>query len=343
MPAREKRRETAAGLFVLIGLLLLGVLVLQYGHLGDRFKDHYPLYVEFPDTDGLIEGSEVRLRGAKVGHVASSPELVTAGATSAVRMEMSLRDDIMIPVDSTFQICSSGFIGDKYIDIKPPEIESGDFYESGDTITGAGSGGFDAIKTDAENIAKDASILLKDAKTTFLKIDEALTEITILGQNLNVTMNKVNNSFLSEDNLNRLSTSISNFEAASKNIASASKDLKPTIADAKRTIAGLSKAADSADNLFTSAQKEIQNIEPALRDLPKAVKSISRAAGKAEDTMDALQNKDSLVGAMAYDRKTGNDAKEFVRNLKRYGILRYRDDSTKEEHDPRNKFRGSRR
>lgn len=343
MPTREKRRETKAGLFVLIGLLFLGALVVQFGRFGDRFKDHYPLYIEFPHTDGIIKGSEIRLRGAKVGRVASKPELTLGSGASSVKMELRIRDGVKIPRDSVFQISSSGFIGDKFIDIKPPETENGEYFEPGETIMGAGAGGFDAIKTDAENIAKNASILLKEAKTTFVKIDEALDEITKVGENLNITMQKVNTSFLSEENLDNLSKAIANFETASEDIATASKDLKPTIAEAKKTMSSLSKAADSADILFADAQKEIKHIEPALRDLPKAVKSITRAADKAEETMDALQNKDGLVGAMAYDRETGNNAKEFVRNLKRYGILRYRDDSTKDERDPRNKFRGSRR
>lgn len=343
MPAREKRRETTAGLFVLIGLLLLGVLVVQFGRFGDRFTDHYPLYIEFPDTAGIIKGSDVRLRGAKVGRVATTPELVTGGASSTVKMEMRIRDDVKIPKESTFQIGSAGLLGDKFIDITPPETENGEFFESGDVITGAGAGGFDAIKSDAESIAKDASQMIKDAKETFKKIDEALDEITTVGKNLNVTMEKVNTKFLSDDNLDNLSQAIANLEAASKDIGTASKELNPTITEAKKTFTSLRKAADSADTLFVDAQKEIKNIEPALRDLPKAVRSISRAAGKAEETMDALQNKNGLVGAMAYDEETGSNAKEFVRNLKRYGILRYRDDSTKDERDPRNKFRGSRR
>jgi len=343
MPAREKQRETMAGLFVLIGLLLLGGLVVQFGRFGDRFKGHYPLYIEFPDTAGIIKGSEIRLRGAKVGTVATKPELNVAGGASSVKMEMRIRDDVKIPRDSKFQIGSSGFIGDKFIDIQPPEIETGEYYQSGDTITGVGSGGFDAIKTDAENIARNASKLIIEAEQTFTKIDTALDEITEVAENLNVTMKKVNTGFLSDKNIDNLSKAIANFESASDNIADASKDLKPTIAEAKKTMASLSKAADSADNLFADAQKEIKHIEPALRELPKAVSSISRAAGKAEQTMDALQNKDGLVGAMAYDQETGTNAKDFVRNLKRYGILRYRDDSTKDERDPRNKFRGSRR
>ena len=343
MPAREKRRETTAGLFVLVGLLILGTLVIQFGRFGDRFSGNYPIYIEFPDTGGIIKGSEIRLRGAKIGTIATKPELTIGNGSSTVRMEMRIKNDVKIPVDSTFQIASSGFIGDTFIDIKPPEMETGEYYKSGSTIMGVGAGGFDVIKSQAQDIAQNANELLIEAKDIFVKLDTALDEITGVGEKLNVSIERVNTRFLSEENLDNLSKAIANLENASEDIGTASKKLEPTIADARKTFASLSKAADSADLLLTDTRKEIRHIEPALRELPDAIQSISNAAGKAEKTMDALQSKDSLIGAVAYDQETGSNAKDFIRNLKRYGILGYRDQSTKDERDPRRKFRGSRR
>lgn len=344
MPAREKRRETTAGLFVLIGLLLLGVLIVEFGRFGDRFSNHYPLYVEFNDTAGIIKGSEVRLRGAKIGRVATKPELTdTNMAGSVVRMELRIQNDIQIPHDSTIKIGTSGIMGDTYIQIVPPDKETGIYYKSGDTIVGDGAGAFDAIKMDAETIAREAGLRLQEAKKTFKRMDEALVEIRELGKNLNTTISKVNSHFLSQKNLDNFSQAMANFESASEEINAASKELKPTIAEAKATLASIHKASNSADTLIARAQIEMKHIEPALRDIPKAVKSITRAADKAEDTMSALQNKDSLAGTIAYDEATGTNAKDFMRNLKRYGILRYRDDDSPEDNDPRNKFRGSRR
>ena len=343
MPVREKRRERTAGLFVLIGLLVLGVLIVEFGRFGDRFRDHYPLYIEFPDTACIIKNSEVRLRGAKVGRVATKPELITAGSTSTVRMEVRIKDDVKIPRDSVFQIGSSGLLGDKFIEIIPPDKETGLYYESGDHIMGAGAGGFDSIKSDAESIARDASKLMKDVKVTFEKMDKALESIKKVGDSMNITMSKVNDEFLSKKNLDNFSTSLANFEEASADIKDASAELKPTITDARESLAEFKKAAVGTQDLLADARTEIAHIGPALRDIPKAVKSIDRAATKAEETMAALQDKDGLVGTMAYDKQTGTNAKEFMKNLKRYGILRYRDDKAKEENDPRNKFRGSRR
>jgi len=344
MAAREKRRETTAGLFVLIGLLLLGVLIVEFGRFGDRLSNHYPLYLEFSDTAGIIKGSDVRLRGAKIGRVATTPELIISNDTgSIVRMEIHIRDKIKIPHDSTIKIGSSGIMGDVFIQIVPPEKESGIYYKAGDTISGANAGGFDAIRADAETIAREASLRLKDAEDTLNKMDDALVEIREVGKNLNITIHKVNTYFLSRENLDHFSKAMANFEAASEDLNEASKELKPTVVEAKAALASIRGAADSADTLISSAQSELKHIEPALRDIPKAVASITRAADKAGNTLDAFQNKDSLAGTLAYDRDTGSNAKDFMRNLKRYGILRYKDDATKEERDPRNKFRGSRR
>ena len=264
MPAREKGRERTAGLFVLIGLLLLGVLIVEFGRFGDRFKGHYPLYIEFPDTAGIIKNSEVRLRGAKIGHVATHPELVlSGGATSTVKMEMRIKNDVKIPRDSTFQIGSSGLLGDKFIDITPPDQETGAYYEAGDNIIGVGAGGLDAIKSNAEDIARDASKLIKDARKTFAKIDDALDSIKKIGDNVDVTMGKVNDEFLSKENLSNFNKAIANFEASSRDIKDASKELKPAVTDARETMASIKKAADGAQELIADARSEIKGIKPA--------------------------------------------------------------------------------
>jgi phospholipid/cholesterol/gamma-HCH transport system substrate-binding protein len=343
MPAREKKRERTAGLFVLIGLILLGVLIVEFGRFGDRFRGHYPLYVEFPDTAGIIKNSEVRLRGAKIGRVATRPELRVSQTSSSVRMEMRIRNEVQIPLDSIFEISSSGLLGDKYIEIVPPDQEIGKYHQSGDTIAGKGAGGFDSLKSDAEDIARDTSQLIKEASVTFEKIDRALESLQGIGESMDVTMSKLNDELLSQKNLDQLTDAIANFKTSSENLKTASSDLQPTIAEARETFSSIKATSQSVQDLVSDARTEIKHIKPALQEIPKAVQSITSAAAKAEATMAAMQNKDGLVGVMAHDEETGTNAKEFVKNLKRYGILRYRDDSSPENSDPRDKFRGSRR
>ena len=333
MPVREKRRETIAGLFVLIGLLLLAGLIVEFGRIGGTSKDRYSLFVQYPDTAGIIKNSEIRLRGAKVGRVANTPELIILDDDSHVEMELLIREDVKIPTDSIFQIGSSGLLGDKYIDIIPPEVKSDSFYEPGAMVIGDSSGDFDAIKSDAESIAREASIIMKDAKVTIDKMNGTLDSIKSTSDSLNMTITKVNEGILSDKNLIHITTIMENFESSSNRFDTASQDLQPTLAEVKLTV---TQARETLAGIQNSTQS-------ALSEMPKAIQSIESAATKAEQTISSFQNKDSLAGTLTNDKATGDNAKDFLKNLKRYGILRYRDDDSPETNDPRNKYRGSRR
>jgi ABC-type transporter Mla subunit MlaD len=75
MATTERRTEFVVGLFLFIGLILLGALIVQFGRFGDRVRGHYPITVVFDDASGLIKGSEVRMGGARIGKVEEHPEL----------------------------------------------------------------------------------------------------------------------------------------------------------------------------------------------------------------------------------------------------------------------------
>lgn len=340
MPIREKRTERIAGLFVLIGLIMLGCLIIQFGSFDDQIKDSYELSVEFPDASGIIADSEVRFRGTKVGKVATSPELIMKGNESTVLMKMSIRDDVKIEQGSLFRVASSGFIGDKFIEIVPFNNGSGKYYTTGQTIAGESSGGFDALKEDAESIAEETLIILKEVQGTIKKVNTSLDSIERVGEKIDLTVTSLNEDFLTKKNADSVSLIMANFQASSSNIKAASAELKPAIAELRPAIAELRPAIAEARTTLTSIQK---STELALQNVPSAIKNIDIAATKASKTMDTLQNGNGLLGILTQDPEVGTDAKDFLKNIKRYGILRYRDDESPETYDPRNKFRGSRR
>ena len=80
-----------------------------------------------------------------------------------------------------------------------------------------------------------------------------------------------------------------------------------------------------------------------MESIARAADEVAQAADDASDTIKSVQDGDGLLGTLTYDGAVKDDAKTFMRNLRRYGILRYRDSSTHDERDPRNRFRGRRR
>ena len=66
----EQRHELKVGVFVFIGLAMIGALVVQFGRLGEGLKTYYTVTIRFADASGLLKGSDVLLAGARIGKVA---------------------------------------------------------------------------------------------------------------------------------------------------------------------------------------------------------------------------------------------------------------------------------
>jgi phospholipid/cholesterol/gamma-HCH transport system substrate-binding protein len=268
MGESKRRTELWVGVFVFIGLALLGGLTVQFGRFGDRLRGKYQLVVVFDDASGLIKGSEIRMGGARIGKVADHPEL---NANVKVQVVMNIDEPIRIPENSMIQIASATLLGDKMIVITPPEggNTTGRFIQPGAVLRGGGPSGLDAIQNNAEAVSRDARRLMQEAESTFLKLDSAVDDVRIVTGRLADTLEKINESILSDANLKRIDGTLENFEKTTGEWAKASAGLEPTIADAREAIQAIEKAANSADGTFVRAGDRIDELEPALRDVPK--------------------------------------------------------------------------
>jgi phospholipid/cholesterol/gamma-HCH transport system substrate-binding protein len=104
----------------LIGALVLAVaavfLFFAYEMAGMKRVDGYPIVGKFDRIDGLLEGSDVRMSGIKVGTVTRQvldPETYLAVVT------VSIRSDVLLPRDTSAMITSDGLLGDKYLSLTP--------------------------------------------------------------------------------------------------------------------------------------------------------------------------------------------------------------------------------
>ena len=84
----DRALELKVGIFVAIGLAMIGGFVLKFGRLGEGFKTYYDLTVRFKDASGLLKGSDVLLSGAKIGRVSGGPRLLREGGGVAVPLRI---------------------------------------------------------------------------------------------------------------------------------------------------------------------------------------------------------------------------------------------------------------
>jgi phospholipid/cholesterol/gamma-HCH transport system substrate-binding protein len=321
------------GAFILIGCALLGGLILQFGRFERLRESTYTLTVVFDDASGIIKGSEVRMGGARIGRVATAPQL---NDDVRVEVEIEVNARIRIPEDSLFQITSASLLGDKLIVITPPTSRTGLRIEPGSRIAGAGLAGIDAIQDNAVVVTEDVIRILASAEGTLNQIDLAIDDVRRASSELGAAMEKVNQSILAEQNIENFSNLLANLALASESWKNVSDELEPTLAEARSAMRSIETAAAGADATMA-------DLKPALQRVPAAVDSISAAANKAGNAIDRLQEGDGLLSTLTSDEEVSTDARDFIRNLRQYGILRYRDAERDPANDPRNRFRGRRR
>lgn len=328
MPAPKKRSEMLVGLFLFIGLVMLGGLVLQFGKFSDRLRGHYSLTVVFDDASGVIKGSEVRMGGARIGRVASLPELNDA---VQVEVKLTITAAIRIPAGSTFQINSATLLGDKLIVVIPADDRSSGFIAADSRLMGAGPTGLDALQNNAEIVSRDVLRILKEAEATLAKVDGAVDDIKGASTQLGEALSKINGTVLSDRNLAHFDSTLDNLATTTAQWKVTSSKLEPTLAEAREAIQAVKTAAAGAEKTLKSADQTLVGVKPALDRLPKAVDQFSSTVGKAGETLDRMKRGEGMLGALATDNDVALDFKSFMRNLRQYGIFRYKDSVSKPE------------
>lgn len=106
--------ETLIGAVVVVVAAVFVIYGYSIADVGN--VEGYRVTAEFDRIDGLVNGSDVRMSGIKIGTVVKQ-ELNTQNYYALVTL--SMRPDIKLPVDSSAKITSEGLLGGNYISLSP--------------------------------------------------------------------------------------------------------------------------------------------------------------------------------------------------------------------------------
>ena len=104
-------RDFIVGLFVLIGLLALAYLSLKVGGVSYAGRGGIKLYAAFDQVADLKIRAPVELAGVTIGQVTG----IVLDDNYRARVELSIRSDVELPIDTSASIVTSGLLGDRYI------------------------------------------------------------------------------------------------------------------------------------------------------------------------------------------------------------------------------------
>jgi len=109
--------ETVLGALVLaVAALFIGF---AYSSSGLQKVQGYVVSANFPMTDGLKEGGDVKLNGVKVGSIASQELITEEGAKQyMVDVKMTIDPRVKLPTDTIAMVASESLLGGKYMSLE---------------------------------------------------------------------------------------------------------------------------------------------------------------------------------------------------------------------------------
>lgn len=295
----KHKSELKIGIFVIFGLILL---LFGWAYLREfSVKVQHDFTVVFNDVIGLTKGSFVRINGLRVGRV---DKLTLDTKENKVLVEARIQiPEIKIPNDSMFFIRTSGYVGDKYLDVYLGM--SGEFIMDGDVI--AGEPAFDAFQS-LEKISQvinqiDPKILgqsIQDSATNFAslakKVERSVPEkgeLKNLIDKAYLTIDKLNIAIEKTQNLATDPGAQNNLNKILSQAGIISGDLKETLKNANN-LANNKKAFENVNTLLLRASKIIEQLDeiradPIIQnDLRQTLENTNLAAKKVAFTSDEV-------------------------------------------------------
>ncbi len=326
MALRKEKTEMYVGLFVLVGLLIMGTLIIQFGRFSERLREKYEVTLMFPDGGDIVEGSPVRLGGAQVGIVSDSPQL--NNDSTGVIIALEIYDGKRIPVGSDFGIATSGLMGDSYIRINTPKSPTGDFVEDGAVIDGTAGSSLSDFTEQGGDLLEELSDAVGDIRQAVVSLD--------------ASFQKIEQGVLSANNIDNLSGTLEDFKATGTSIKEAGEKLVPAVEkggaamdEAKAAVAEIKTAVEAAKITFNTATEVVQKAEPAVEDFGKTLQELREAAAGINAAVGKITSGEGVLAALINDGSVKRDLESLLSNLNEHGILGYENDHEKRQVEAR--------
>lgn len=314
MSVERERFELKVGVFVLIGVVAFGALIIVLGSKQEMFARQYPLYAEFESVSGLKQGAPVRLSGVDVGIVdaISFPDdLKSPKLKVRLLIRSSVRDRIR--QDSKASISTQGVLGDKFVKItlgtkgKPvvkneiiPSEKPADYMALADSA-GDLLGRLTSIatKVDVMMTQSTGGDAIKSLGELFATAQDILEEVK--------TGDGLLHTLIYDDEAGK---TLKDLQLASANLAALTEQMK---------------SGDGAIPALFNDPKTKESLDKALASMAnvdKATADAADAAAKLKSILERIDKGEGTVGALINDPAVYDDLVALMGGAKRNRILR---------------------
>lgn len=301
------RQEWKVGLFVLLGLTLLGILMVQFSKSWTGFKPTYELKLKALNVGGLKPQSSVLMAGIVVGQVLST-DLSPDGKSVMIRVRIFKRYPIRR--DAHFLIEQSGFLGDQFVSIGPQENKEPP----------------EPLLKDGDEVICQEPFNLQEAARSAIGLIHRLDGTV---QTINATVERVDRLLLSENTLTNAKHTLDNLQAVSTQAKLTLTDLDELIRSNRAgivvTVTNLAQFSERLNQSGAEVQTLLANNRSNITSLIAHTES---ASSQVDGLFKDLQAGRGLAGSLLKNEPLDGEFKQLVNqltllssNLNKFGLF----------------------
>lgn len=294
----QNRMEWKVGLFVLVGLILTGAMIMRFSK-GTGFSGTYELKLVAKNAAGIIPGASVLMAGVPVGSVSG---IVLAPDGTEVTMLASIYDRFQIPTNAVFAVATVGLLGDRYISVSPGNIKPGQqltFFEDGAEVKVLGAFEISQAAESAAGLMDRLSGTVDQLSNAVLRLDKTL---------------------LSDQTLSNLTGTIANLRTTSERAIVAFDNVISFVdtnaAPLSHTVSNLHLFSENLNQVTLELREMVATNRV---ELSSAMRNIDRATERADRILGKVESGDGLVGRLLSDDEMARNSALLVSNFMVFG------------------------
>lgn len=308
----ESKTEMRVGLFVFAGLLIIAGMILQFGRIEQYFHPTYRIELVFDNIGGLITRGNVLYSGVKVGRVQKI--LLDPKDQQRVHVIAEINRDVKIRRDARFVIRTAGVLGEQYIHIEPVAGSQAPFLRDGEKLAGESPVDFGAVA--------DRIQIAMDRVNRSLLTEETLQALRESIANARAATDKLNQQVLGEQALDDYRQTLAGLRAAAESAKSAAAEVETLAQEAREpledTLERFRSIAAKTESAVETAEKILRDNEQDFRD---AMSSAADATERMQKILANLQAGEGTLGQLITDKELHESFKKLIENWRRHGLL----------------------
>lgn len=287
----KSRLQIKVGFFVIIGLTLLAVLLIQFSKSTSLFRGTYRLHLHAANVGGIKPRAQVLLSGVPIGTVT---DIQLAADDKSVTLNLRLYKDYPIFSDAQFAIEQSGFLGDQFVSVTPLANQLPYLTNDEDVPC---IPPFNLLE-----VARSASGFIQRIDGTALKLDTAVSDLQ--------------RQVLNAQTLSSFGVAMTNLRSFSEQAREAVQDIHGLVDDNRGQIGGavsnlvyfsaeMTQLGASAQGLLATNGERIDVATKNLADISETLKHVSSD----------LQSGNGLAGTLLQNQEVATNFQTIAANL----------------------------